>query len=57
MGQNMGAVSQDYRIIRIIFVLWHLLKEDVCIRNSKEEKNAWRLSSFPVKHAYFLQEK
>lgn len=27
MGQNMGAVSQDYRIIRIIFVLWHLLKE------------------------------
>lgn len=27
MGQNMKAVSQDYRIIRIIFVLWHLLKE------------------------------
>ena len=27
MGQNMGAMGQDYRIIRITFVRWRSLKE------------------------------
>lgn len=54
LGQDTGAVGQDYGIIRILFTRWHLLKEG-CVHSKFQGGNVFSPSPFPVEHAHFGQ--